>query len=48
MAFASRGLKVCIHDINEKSVAIVLGQGNCPSRRTGRKLCCAKHWTTET
>jgi UDP-N-acetyl-D-mannosaminuronic acid dehydrogenase len=34
IAFASRGLKVCIYDINEKSVATVLG-GDLPFREDG-------------
>jgi UDP-N-acetyl-D-mannosaminuronic acid dehydrogenase len=34
IAFASRGLKVCIYDINEKSVATVLG-GVLPFREDG-------------
>jgi UDP-N-acetyl-D-mannosaminuronic acid dehydrogenase len=34
IAFASRGLKVCIYDINEKSVATVLG-GELPFREEG-------------
>ena len=34
IAFASRGLKVCIYDINEKSVATILG-GDLPFREVG-------------
>jgi UDP-N-acetyl-D-mannosaminuronic acid dehydrogenase len=34
IAFASRGLKVCIHDINEKAVATVL-RGELPFREVG-------------
>ena len=34
IAFASRGLRVCIYDINEKAVAIVLG-GELPFRERG-------------
>jgi UDP-N-acetyl-D-mannosaminuronic acid dehydrogenase len=34
IAFASRGLKVCIYDINEKAVATVLG-GELPFREVG-------------
>lgn len=34
IAFASRGLKVCIYDINEKAVATVL-RGELPFREVG-------------
>jgi UDP-N-acetyl-D-mannosaminuronic acid dehydrogenase len=37
IAFASRGLKVCIYDINEKSVATVLG-GELPFREEGAQV----------
>jgi UDP-N-acetyl-D-mannosaminuronic acid dehydrogenase len=41
IAFASRGLKVCIHDINEKSVAIVLG-GELPFKEDGAQTLLRK------
>ena len=37
VAFASRGLKVCIYDINEKSVATILG-GELPFREDGAQV----------
>jgi UDP-N-acetyl-D-mannosaminuronic acid dehydrogenase len=37
IAFASAGLKVCIYDINEKSVATVLG-GDLPFREDGAQV----------
>jgi UDP-N-acetyl-D-mannosaminuronic acid dehydrogenase len=41
IAFASRGLKVCIYDINEKAVATVMG-GELPFREDGAQVVLRK------